>query len=64
MILELLSYLSFNTVFTEPSVRIRLTRLKSPTNIEPSGEAAKATGAKSRSLDAVPSQDSGHSNGL
>lgn len=60
--IKVLTYFNLTTVLTVPSGLIFLTRLKSPTKIEPSGAAVKATGAKSLCLDATPEQLSPHSN--
>lgn len=46
------TYFSRTIVLTVPSTSILRTRLKSPTNIDPSGAAAKATGASNLCLDA------------
>lgn len=53
----LYTYFSLTTVLTVPSTITLLTRLKSPTYSEPSGAAARATGASNLCLGpAGPSQ--------
>lgn len=55
------THFNLTTVRTVPSVLIFLTKLKSPTKMEPSGAAAKATGANNLWRLADPAHSDPHS---